>query len=1012
MKMRSNKAQKEREATSSSSNIDDGNDNVGTHFTPSPENQAFATYPGMEVHDARSQLEMNNAYMGNIVHQPQLSHPSSQYHSRSNYHYGNQVRPPPSQNQQYYLPPSSYQQDPLNPSGIHRQYPQNVGTDMGPYATMAGMSGDSSIQQGVNMVSSLSSNADITTATVSPSDSIHDVGSDPYFVPYGGPGNSQVGPQFYSTATGPTYAQGQYQSTPYGMQYYPPYGQPPYYNHQRPTSGWIGAPSPQHQGWRPSSYYNYGGANLTVTPSFHRTPNANRPRQQSNQGTHVSSRSASTSSRTSPNSNAPSRSGIPSGILTPESSRSGSNRSGRTASQSLQGQGPRSEYVLWCGNVPADATVDELYAFFSRLPEDNDKVNKNDSSTSGPSAQSVDSQDPTNPPHGVLSIFIITRSSCAFINYATPHHLDRALIHFQGQSLRPQDPRCPKLVCRIRKKDDEAQAGVAGQRGRGIHVAWLKEHERKAKEERQITEESDVNAQQLVAPQAVRTKAGIELEKEGVKDDATDIPSALTPKPQRANVSYSSQQRPSIDSSSVGSGSISVGSTNSSLFRHPAFKERFFILKSLRVEDLDQSVKDGTWATQAHNEAVLDQAFRNSESVYLIFSANQSGGFFGYARMAGPINVPADRNATIRPESIPEDDESVTAFQQKIDLPPQTLSELGGAYLSPLQMTPSSEGHDDALSVQNINSVSLTVPLKTKSDRRGPQRSTISSTPSDSKNERTETISPTNLVAKSTAAPPVTVIAKTPDASTKGVAETLDPTLQVPETAAAIVISPSTEEERELFSSELDPVVKRQHENKTAPTRQTVSLGSTISEPTRGSPKSIDPNSDNNSIGPNESASYPADARSQSQLAIKALIHNLRLDEKESVHRAKQLEAVEAELKSKDLSGLKSSDTETPTAHTTIKPQPLASSPETWGKSFKVEWVKVHPISFSSVRRLRNPWRDDRQIKVSRDGTELEPNVGRQLLEEWNKVETGENAISNAPKVSASADDEEEEEDE
>jgi YT521-B-like domain len=656
--------------------------------------------------------------------------------------------------------------------------------------------------------------------------------------------------------------------------------------------------------------------------------------------------------------------------------------------------------------------VDELFAFFSRLPKENDERTMKNSNTSGSSTPSIDSPDPTIPAHGVLSIFIITRSSCAFINYATPRHLERALVFFQGQSLRPEDPRCPKLVCRVRKKDDEAQAGVAGQRGRGIHVAWLKEHERKAKEESQTLHENDENTQQLVAPQALKAKAGIALDKEDVKPDVTEIPTALTPTPQRTNISYSSQQRPSIDSSSGGSGSISLASTNSSLFRHPAFRERFFILKSLRVEDLDQSVKDGTWATQAHNEAVLDQAYRNSESVYLIFSANQSGGFYGYARMAGPINAPTDRNATIRPDSIPEGDESVTGFQQKLELPPQTLTDLGGAYLSPLQMTPSSEGHDDALSIQNINSVSLNVSQKTQ-EKRGPQRSTISSTPSVSKSERVDTVSPpTNFIAKSTAAPPVTVIAKTPDASTRGVAETLNPTLQVADSAAAIVISPSTEEERELFSSELDPDRTNQRGNRIPPTRQTVSLGSTNSEPLKGSPKILDSNGDNNSIGPNESASYPTDARTQSQLAIKALIHNLRLDEKESVHRAKQLEAVEAEMKAKDQSGLNDSpDADSSTVQTTIKPQPLASSPETWGKSFKVEWIKVYPISFSSVRRLRNPWRDDRQIKVSRDGTELEPNVGRQLLDEWRKAEKEGNSSSKVSIASGNADEEEEEDD-
>jgi len=39
-------------------------------------------------------------------------------------------------------------------------------------------------------------------------------------------------------------------------------------------------------------------------------------------------------------------------------------------------------------------------------------------------------------------------------------------------------------------------------------------------------------------------------------------------------------------------------------------KERYFILKSLTVEDLGISVKNGIWATQSHNEELLNAAFQ------------------------------------------------------------------------------------------------------------------------------------------------------------------------------------------------------------------------------------------------------------------------------------------------------------------------------------------------------------------------------------------------------------------
>lgn len=39
-------------------------------------------------------------------------------------------------------------------------------------------------------------------------------------------------------------------------------------------------------------------------------------------------------------------------------------------------------------------------------------------------------------------------------------------------------------------------------------------------------------------------------------------------------------------------------------------RDKFFILKSLTVEDLELSVRTGIWATQAHNEESLNAAFK------------------------------------------------------------------------------------------------------------------------------------------------------------------------------------------------------------------------------------------------------------------------------------------------------------------------------------------------------------------------------------------------------------------
>lgn len=54
-----------------------------------------------------------------------------------------------------------------------------------------------------------------------------------------------------------------------------------------------------------------------------------------------------------------------------------------------------------------------------------------------------------------------------------------------------------------------------------------------------------------------------------------------------------------------------------------------------------------------------------------------------------------------------------------------------------------------------------------------------------------------------------------------------------------------------------------------------------------------------------------------------------------------------------------------------------------WGTPFRVRWYAIRGLPFTSTRKLRNPWNRDREVKVSRDGTELEPSVGRDLLELW-----------------------------
>lgn len=69
-------------------------------------------------------------------------------------------------------------------------------------------------------------------------------------------------------------------------------------------------------------------------------------------------------------------------------------------------------------------------------------------------------------------------------------------------------------------------------------------------------------------------------------------------------------------------------------------KERYFVLKSCTKQDLDESYENSTWITQPHVQATLDEAFRSTTDVYLIFSVNRSREYYGYAKMtSSPLDT-------------------------------------------------------------------------------------------------------------------------------------------------------------------------------------------------------------------------------------------------------------------------------------------------------------------------------------------------------------------------------------
>ncbi|KAJ5122834.1 Nucleotide-binding alpha-beta plait [Penicillium atrosanguineum] len=190
----------------------------------------------------------------------------------------------------------------------------------------------------------------------------------------------------------------------------------------------------------------------------------------------------------------------------------------------------QSGHALWVGNLPPGANVLDLKDHFS--------------------------QDATKD---IESVFLISKSNCAFVNYQSATACAAALVRFHDSRFQGV-----RLVCRLRKGFTAPGFGAG------------------AVTSRSQSRDETVNA--------LDERPAVQEATAGPRDD----------------------------------GSRSL--------------DRYFVVKSLTVDDLELSKQSGIWATQTHNETNLNQAFETTEHVYLIFSANKSGEYFGYARMLSPIN--------------------------------------------------------------------------------------------------------------------------------------------------------------------------------------------------------------------------------------------------------------------------------------------------------------------------------------------------------------------------------------
>jgi hypothetical protein len=71
--------------------------------------------------------------------------------------------------------------------------------------------------------------------------------------------------------------------------------------------------------------------------------------------------------------------------------------------------------------------------------------------------------------------------------------------------------------------------------------------------------------------------------------------------------------------------------------------------------------------------------------------------------------------------------------------------------------------------------------------------------------------------------------------------------------------------------------------------------------------------------------------------------------------------------------------------------------PQAWGKPFRLEWMSTNRLPFYRTRGLRNPWNANREVKIARDGTELEPSVGNRLIQMFHRMGQPPAAVGQIP---------------
>ena len=170
----------------------------------------------------------------------------------------------------------------------------------------------------------------------------------------------------------------------------------------------------------------------------------------------------------------------------------------------------QSGHALWVGNLPPGTLIVDLKDHFSR-----------------------------DAKQDIESVFLISKSNCAFVNYRKESACSAAMTRFHDSRFQGA-----RLVCRLRRNPASSASGIP------------------------------------------------------------TGPAALVPAPTQAQSAIDAIAQNRELSSLAEASRVESSPTKG--------KNKFFIVKSLTVEDLELSVRNGIWATQAHNESALNQAYEVS----------------------------------------------------------------------------------------------------------------------------------------------------------------------------------------------------------------------------------------------------------------------------------------------------------------------------------------------------------------------------------------------------------------